>query len=155
MPEVLLLEQRVEHLEEGCKDRTADVESLDNRVVGCSDRIYALEYWRNGNGAKGAEARLQGMELAVAGIQHSLDSEQSEENIKRIIKETTQHLTSGVIGGQSDASLKVIAEAAADAVVAHARRRDRTFVSKVKAFAPYFAAALLLVTTILQAVLSR
>lgn len=78
-------------------------------------RVDRLEYWRNGNGAKGAEARLQEVE------------KWKEEFV-------TQEAVTGII---SDA-----AKAAAHQIVNNARSRDKTVTERIKAFGPYFIALL-------------
>lgn len=129
MADSVLIDIKIASLEKSLEETAADVSTHDDLLDSHSDRILSIEHWRNGNGAKGAEARLQAVECETTELRECLGASKTEEAIERI------------------------ASVAALSIVKNARGRDRTAVEKVKAFAPYFAAALLAVTTILQAVL--
>ena len=94
-----------------------------------SDRTYRMEIWKDGNGARGAESRLQEVEGILASVKSCIDKVSSDESISRI------------------------ARAAVVGVIDNAKKRDMTVVSKVKAFAPYFAAICMIAATVLTVLL--
>jgi len=112
----IVIETRLAAAEADLKDHEKRLDELDGRDDAHSDRILSLEHWRNGNGARGAEARLQYVEGEMEELRGCLGASKTDEAIERI------------------------AAAAARSIVKGARERDRTAVEQVKAWAPYFAA---------------
>ena len=129
MADIAVIGIEVANLKDKCEETYRTVGGLEDECSILSDRAHALEQWRNGNGAKGAEARLQTVETDMSSMKVCIDKVASDESIARIARE------------------------AAKAVVSNARDKDRTLVSKVKAFAPYFAAVCMLVATMVTVLL--
>jgi len=129
MADIVVLDIKVSNLEDRCKETVSRVDAIEEIVDVRGDRIRSLEIWKNGNGARGAEMRLQDVEGILASVKSCIDKVSSDENIARI------------------------AQIAAKGVVDNARTKDRTVVSKVKAFAPYFAAACAMIAAVLAAVI--
>jgi hypothetical protein len=129
MADIAVIEIEVANLSERCSETYRTARGLEDECSELSDRTHALEMWRNGNGAKGAEARLQAVETDVSDVKSCIERVASDESIARIAKEAVK----GVIN--------------------NARDKDRTLVSKAKAFAPYFAAGCMLVATVATAIL--
>jgi len=116
------------------QDLKEQVDELKIKVSACEDcgdsvsgRVVKLEYWRDGNGAKGAEERLQAV----------------EEGVKIMIGGTA------ITKEQID----LIGESAAFHIVRSARDKDKTTISKVKAFAPIVVAIITTAGMILIALL--
>jgi hypothetical protein len=82
-------------------------------------RLVRLEHWRDGNGARGAEERLQEVEQAVR--QAELRHQGEDIGIKQMVAEQLAALRSEIL--------------------ALVQRRDRAAVERLKAFAPYVAMA--------------
>ena len=59
------LKTKVEHLKEETAEQKIRIGTCEELCGEQSDRIYKLELWRGGNGARGAEDRLQGVEEKV------------------------------------------------------------------------------------------
>lgn len=123
-----ILDIKIDNLEKDCAETNGIVRGLENECSDLSDRTHRLEFWRDGNGAKGAEARLQGVEVNIVKLSACVEKVSSDETIARIAQVAVKE----VIGG--------------------ARNRDRTTISKVKAFAPYFAAFCALMAAFLAVV---
>jgi predicted NBD/HSP70 family sugar kinase len=129
MSDIAVIGIEVANLKDKCEETYRTVGGLEDECSNLSDRIHAGEIWRNGNGAKGAEARLQTVEKEMSDIKTCVEKVASDEGIARIARE------------------------AARAVVSNARDKDRTLISKVKAFAPYFAAVCMLIATVMTVLL--
>jgi hypothetical protein len=78
-------------------------------------RIVKIESWKNGNGAKGAEQRLQIVEEFMSDMK----------------LEKTHFMT--------DEATDKMVQAAVSGFISAAQNKDKTFVAKVRAFSPYFA----------------
>jgi hypothetical protein len=91
-------------------------------------RVINLEHWRNGNGAKGAEERLQGVEQGLRQIE--LRHHHEEIGAKQLVNEQLS-------GMRAD-------------IMAVVQRRDKALVERLKAFAPYVAMAVGLVSPLLR-----
>jgi hypothetical protein len=128
MADIAVLDIKVANLEEKCEETHGIVRGIENEVGELSDRTYRIEIWKDGNGARGAEMRLQDVENILTSVKSCIDKVSSDENIAHI------------------------AQIAAKGVVDNARTKDRTVVSKVKAFAPYFAAACALIAGIVAVI---
>ena len=120
---------RIDNLEGDCKEIVRRVDGLDDECAEMSDRIHAGEMWRNGNGARGAEVRLQLVEAEIDKVTKCIDKVASDESIAKI------------------------ASVAVKGVIDNAKNRDRTVISKAKAFAPYFAGICGVATAVIVAVL--
>jgi hypothetical protein len=133
MADVIVLDNRIGAVEGAVKELKDGVSALDDACDSHSDRLLNLEIWKRGNGAKGAEDRLQATETTMASLKECLRSAQSDEAIERI------------------------ATAAANGVIASARTRDKTTVAKLRALGPLLtgAAALLAAIVTLVAVFAR
>lgn len=132
MADIIVLDSKVVALESDVKEIQHDLISLDEECTSHSDRLLHVELWKNGNGARGAEARLQGVEHDVLTLKECLGESKTDEAIERI------------------------ASAAARSIVKGARDRDKTVVEKVKAFAailsPILSAGALIAAAIIAAV---
>jgi uncharacterized protein (DUF305 family) len=117
------MDQEIEKLEARDKELEGLISECDGRLDEQSAEIQSLNQWRKGNGAKGAEDRLQSV----------------EEGMKEIRV------------GITDGDISKIALAASSLIVGTARDRDRTFVMKLKAVGPIVAAICALVVVIIQA----
>lgn len=119
----------IRRVEEGHGGLRADYDDLDERVTEHGERISKLEQWRNGNGARGAEARLQEVEECGRSLKEQLSGLKAGDVIKAIATETAQ------------------------AVIANARGRDKTAVARLKAAGPILAGLAALVAAVLSAVI--
>ena len=132
MADIIVLEHQVNALESDVKDIQKDIERLDGESGEQSDRILRFESWKTGNGARGAEARLQEVEHGVAVLKECLGETKTDEAIERI------------------------AAAAARSIVKGARERDKTMVEKMKAvgalLGPILSATALVAAAIIAAV---
>jgi len=118
---------RVEHLEEQHGENREKLDEIEDRLDTHSTALQRLSIWRDGNGSKGAEVRLQDVEVILMEMKTCVDRVTSEDGIARI------------------------AQVAVKGVINNARDRDRTTISKVKAWAPWFAAGCALVASIVAA----
>ena len=130
MADIIVLEHQVSALESDVKDVRDKLEDLDDASTSHSDRLLNVELWKNGNGARGAEVRLQGVEHDVLTLKECLGASQTDEAIERI------------------------ASAAARSIVKGARDRDKTVVEKVKAVSSILSPILAALAVVLAAVLS-
>ena len=108
----IVIDNRLLSLEGDVKDVEDRIETMDDRCVRHSDRLYAVEIWKNGNGAKGAEARLQEVEGEVVKLKECFGA------------------------SSTDAAIERIASAAARSIVKGAREKDMTVVAKLRAMGP-------------------
>ena len=129
MSDILTIEHRVGTVESDVRDLKERVGVVEEDCDGYSNRLLKAETWRDGNGARGAEARLQEVEKGVTLLKECLGAT------------------------QTDAAIERIASAAARSIVKGARERDKTMVEKVKAVAailsPVCAAAAVILAAIL------
>lgn len=126
----IVIDNRLTAVEADVKEVSGRVDDVEELSTAHSDRIYALEYWRNGNGAKGAEARLQEVEKGYVVLKECLGADKSDEAIERIAAATARSIVKG------------------------ARERDRTVVEKVKAVSALLSPILAALAVVLAAVLS-
>lgn len=131
MADIVVLGHEVDALKNDTHNVNVRIDKLDDACTLHAKRLYALEIWKNGNGARGAEARLQGVEHDVSVLKECLGATQTDETIERI------------------------AAVAARSVIKNARERDRTTVEKLKAAAalisPILAAAAVVIAAIIAA----
>jgi len=106
---------RVENLEEKTVEQKSRIDEHEGLLDIHSKEIDGLKIWRNGNGAKGAEERLQ------------------------CVEENQRAAGSAII---TDDVVDRIGKAAASHIIKSARDKDRTFAMKARALAPWFVAAL-------------
>jgi hypothetical protein len=131
-----VLTERITNCLDDCEELTKRVEAIETVQDDLSDRVYKQEYWRDGNGSRGAETRLQCVEQALA----DLPIIKSDLEVVKII---------------ADAKLHNIAETVNGAVGTALSDRDKTTIAKVKAWSPIAVSALALVTIIVQIILGR
>ena len=120
---------RVDRLEEDVKEQKGSLEELHGRLDEHSGNIDRILKWGLEGNGDSAETRLHSVETNMGAISALVEKVASDETIARI------------------------AQVAVKEVIGNARGRDRTTISKVKAFAPYFAAACALVAAFVAAVL--
>jgi hypothetical protein len=120
---------RVDHLEEQHGEHKEKLDEIEDRLDTHSTALQRLSIWRDGNGSKGAEVRLQDVETILTAMKTCVDRVTSEDGIARI------------------------AQAAVKGVITNAQNRDRTVVSKVRAWAPWFAAGCALAASVVAAVM--
>ena len=129
MANSIVLENKVETIAIEVKDLGDRVDELEDAGSSRSDRLLNLEIWHKGNGARGAEIRLQGVEKDVMMLRECLGASKSEEAIERIVAATARSIVKG------------------------ARERDRTLVEKIKAVAailsPICAAAAIVIAALI------
>lgn len=127
MSDIVVLQSQITILEKNHESLKDDVRELSDTTARIEDRVRDVEHWQDGNGAKGAEARLQAVEDYMTEVKACVTKAMAPDAIMAIARE------------------------AAKAVVTNARDKDRTAISKVRAFAPYFAGLCALVGTIIMA----
>jgi len=108
----IVLDNRLTVLEGGVRDLRERVSVLDDDVDGYSTRILKVETWKDGNGARGAERRLQEVEDDVVKLKECFGA------------------------SSTDAAIERIASAAARSIVKGAREKDMTVVAKLRAMGP-------------------
>jgi hypothetical protein len=128
MADIVILESKVDVLTKDVHEVRDRVDELEDDGASRSDRLLNLEIWKRGNGAKGAEVRLQEAESAMVLMKECLQRAQSDEAIERI------------------------AAAAANGVISNARNRDKTTVAKLKAMGPLFTGIAALVAALVTIV---
>jgi hypothetical protein len=124
----IVLDNRLTVLEGDAKEVKGRVDELEDSCISHSDRLLNIEIWKRGNGARGAEARLQDAESAMASLKDCLRAAQSDEAISKI------------------------AAAAAMGVINGAKGRDKTAVAKLRALGPLLTGAAALVAAIVTLV---
>jgi hypothetical protein len=131
MADIILLESKVDAVTVDVKDIKDRVDELEDEGSCRSDRLLNLEIWKRGNGAKGAEDRLQAQEAK------SMETERAITALKECLQRA-----------QSDETIEKIATAAANGVISNARNRDKTTVAKLRAMGPLMTGAAALVAAI-------
>lgn len=118
---------RVDRIEEDIKDHQVQLDETHDRLDVQSDTIQSIEQWRKGNGAQGAEARLQCVEEAAVKL--------AEERIgpRLNIAEADIQALQKIADGKLTAVVGETVKSALDA-------RDKTAIAYVKAFSPYAVA---------------
>jgi len=124
MADIVVLEGKVDVLEKDVREVKDRVDELEDEGSSRSDRLLNLEIWKRGNGAKGAELRLQEAEASMVALKECVQRAQSDEAIERIAK------------------------AAARGVIENARGKDKTTVAKLRAMGPLFTGIAALVAAI-------
>jgi hypothetical protein len=117
---------RVGHVEEDIRDHKARLEEHEDRLINGADAINRIDQWRNGNGAQGAEARLQCVEEVTYEIQKIRIPERL--NLAEADIVALQRVADGKIADAVSATMKTTLDA-----------RDRTAIAYIKAFGPYAA----------------
>jgi hypothetical protein len=112
-----VLNERITNCLDDCEELTKRIEAVEAVQDDLSDRVYKQEYWRDGNGARGAEIRLQCTEAALS----SLPAMKSDLDAVKLV---------------ADAKLIGIEDAVGKAIDA----RNNTILAYVKSFSPYAAA---------------
>jgi dGTP triphosphohydrolase len=135
MADIILLESKVDAIGSDVKDIKDRVDDLEDCGVSRSDRLLNLEIWKRGNGAKGAEDRLQLQEAKTMETERAIAA----------MKECLQR-------AQSDEAIERIASAAARSIVTNARDRDKTTVAKLRAMGPLFTGIAALVASLVTVV---
>ena len=120
---------QIAHLEEHDEERRLKLEEVEDRLDTQSENVGRLLRWGLEGNGDSADSRLRNVEVDMVAIKACVERVASEESIAKI------------------------AQAAVRGVIGNARDKDRTFVSKAKAFSPYFAAGCLAVTTIVVAII--
>ena len=132
MSDILTIEHRVGTVESDVRDLRERVGVVEDDSDGHETALVKISTWRDGNGARGAEARLQEVEKGVTLLKECLGASQTDEAIERI------------------------ASAAARSIVKGARDRDKTTVERVKAVAailsPILSAGALIAAAVIAAV---
>jgi hypothetical protein len=108
----IVLDNRLATLEGCARDLKERVSVLDDDNDGYSTRLLKVETWKDGNGAKGAEKRLQEVEDDVVKLKECFGASSADDAIERI------------------------ASAAARSIVKGAREKDMTTVAKMRAAGP-------------------
>jgi len=105
------LTERINNCRDDCEELTKRVDAVEELHAETSDRVAALEYWRNGNGARGAEVRIQDLEKNMSTVLTTVPGLITSEEADKIAKSAVHH------------------------IVEQARSKDRTWVSKTRAVA--------------------
>jgi hypothetical protein len=113
---------KLDVLSDAIKETKAKQEEIESRIDIQSDSINSIDQWRKGNGAKGAEGRLQCVEGSLFELQ-------------------TERLPARMSLAEADIqALQKIADGKIETVVRSALdARDRTVIAYIKAFGPYAA----------------
>lgn len=142
MADEAILQLRLRNIESDCAEIKTDVEGLDSKLDSISDRTQALEYWRDGNGARGAEARLQCLE------QYSIDLQKANLRPRTLQLEADVRVLQNV----TDATImKSVRETVNDAM----DLREKTLIAKLKAWGPIVAAICAFISSIIVAVVEH
>jgi hypothetical protein len=108
----IVIDNRLGSLESDVKEVRDQVDDLEDACTSHSDRLLNIEIWKRGNGARGAEARLQEVENDVVKLKECFGASSSDDAIERI------------------------ASAAARSIIKGAREKDMTTVAKLRAMGP-------------------
>ena len=108
----IVIDNRLGSLESDVKEVRDQVDDLEDACTSHSDRLLNIEIWKRGNGARGAEARLQEVENDVVKLKECFGASSSDDAIERI------------------------ASAAARSIIKGAREKDMTAVAKLRAMGP-------------------
>ena len=135
-----VFEVKLLHMERDIGDLKGRTEEADDLLSNHSGRIRDLEHWKDGDGAKGSEERLQCLEEYTRGIE------------KANLRVRVNNLEGGLDAVQriADAKLDNIQTSVSGAVLSTLNARDRTTIAKVKAWGPYFATAVVLIGMLLD-----
>ena len=131
------IDLRLNHIETKVDEIKSSLDEVLDRMDTHSEAIRSLDQWRKGNGAIGAEARLQSTELASLNYQRAN------------VPERLNCIEAEVLILQKVADGK-ISYAVGESVRATMDARDRTALAYVKEFGPYVAAAAAIIITVLK-----
>jgi hypothetical protein len=130
---------RVDNLEDCAKENKGKINEIEDRLDLHSDSIRSLDQWRKGNGAAGAEERLQITEAVVLGYQRLRLPERMAINEADI--EVLQRIADGKISDAVKESVRSTLDA-----------RDRTAIAYLKALGPYLATIVALIAAIIAGI---
>ena len=128
---------RVGNCEDECEELKKRVDANDERLDDTSDRVLSLEYWKKGNGARGAEIRLQDTEAGLRRIE-DIDASPRLNVLEAEIK-TLQNI--------ADAKITEVVTASVHEAL---NLRDKTAIAYLKAAGPYAAAVAAIAVAILK-----
>lgn len=137
MADEAIINIRFDTLAKDCEETKCRVSEAEDAIAGLSDRTRSLEYWRNGNGASGAEERLQAVEDGLLyysreRIPQRLNCVEADmAAVQRIADHAIEHGVRGAVNDTLD-------------------KRDKTAIAKIKAWGPYFATGVVLILGILE-----
>ena len=133
------IEVRLGNIEGKVDEIKSELDEVLDRVDIHSAAIQSLDQWRKGNGAQGAEARLQ----CVEGAAYRLDTERVPERLN--CAEADILALQRIADGKISDAVSISVHTAMDS-------RDKTAIAYIKAFAPWVAALLALATTLIGAI---
>ena len=124
MSDITVLEIKIDNIASDVKDIKTDLETIEDVQDAMSATVDHIEQWRRGNGAKGAELRLQEVEKTTMEVKNCMERVASDERIEQI------------------------AAAAVKGIVGNAKLRDKTFVAKLQSIGPIFLGVAAVITAI-------
>lgn len=115
-----------------------------------AERVRVLENWKTGDGARGAEIRLQDVERKTAEIERDCLVDLSQENagsIREMEKQLVEftHQQEAFV---SKDEVKLLVDGAKTAFIKALRDEKKKASERIKAWAPYFAAGCALIAAI-------
>lgn len=140
MADEAIINIKFDTLEKDCEETKGRMTEAEDAIEGLSERTRSLEYWRNGNGAAGAEERLQAVEDGLLyysreRIPQRLNCVEADmAAVQRIADHAIQNGVQGAVNETLD-------------------KRDKTAIAKIRAWGPYFATAVVLILGILERLL--
>jgi hypothetical protein len=136
------LEPRVEHLEERTNEDRGRLDEAEGRLDIHSEAIQSLDQWRKGNGAHGAETRLQNVEEMSFALAR-------ERIVPRLaVVEADMRAVQAVADNAIRAGVQ---EAIHDTLNA----REKTTLARLRAWGPVIAAGIAALAVIVQAFVRR
>ena len=127
MSDIAVMQIKIDNLDSCSKKATERLDEHDNLLDSHSSRIQSLEQWRQGNGARGSEERLQCVELYTA--------ELNKANLRPRL-----NLAESDIKALQRIADSAIMEGVHTAVNETMDKRDKTAIAKIKAWGPIVAA---------------
>jgi hypothetical protein len=130
---------RIDHIEDDVREHKGKLSEIEDRIDIHADTIRAIDQWRKGNGAQGAEGRLQCTEAVLLDYQVS----RAPERLNAIEADigALQKIADGRISAAIGESVRTTLDA-----------RDRTAIAYLKAFGPYAATIAALAAAILAGI---
>ncbi len=124
-------------------------------LIELSQRVRNIEHWKNGDGAIGAERRLQITEQLVQQIGHKCNSELNQDNAQSLedLKGQIIQLEHRQEDMMTQENMTAMGEKLKGDIVLAIRAEKKKGIEKVKAWAPYFVSLCTLATAILVAIL--
>jgi hypothetical protein len=121
------------------------------------ERVRILESWKTGDGARGAEVRLQDVERKTTEIERNCRADLSGENAKditdlKIWKIKTEHELEGTMTIEN---VDAIVEATKTKLLAALRAERNKGTEKLKAWAPYIIALCALAAAIIPEIIKK